>query len=46
MVVSSETPRMPGAIREKNPEGLPAGDFLHRSDPAELRRWAGVEDGR
>jgi sulfite reductase (ferredoxin) len=33
------------AIREQNPEGLPAGDFLHRADPAELRRWAGVEDG-
>jgi sulfite reductase (ferredoxin) len=33
------------AVRERNPEGLPAGDFLHRSDPAELRRWAGVEDG-
>jgi sulfite reductase beta subunit-like hemoprotein len=33
------------SIREKNPEGLPAGDFLRRADPAELRRWAGVEDG-
>jgi len=33
------------AIRERNPEGLPAGEFLHHSDPAELRRWAGVEDG-
>jgi len=32
------------AIRERNPDGLPAGDFLHRADPAELRRWAGVED--
>jgi len=33
------------AIRERNVEGLPAGEFLHRADPAELRRWAGVEDG-
>jgi len=33
------------AIRERNAERLPAGDFLHRTDPAELRRWAGVEDG-
>jgi sulfite reductase (ferredoxin) len=32
------------AIRERNPGGLPAGDFLHRADPAELRRWIGVED--
>jgi sulfite reductase (NADPH) hemoprotein beta-component len=34
-----------GAIRDRNPERLAAGDFLHRTDPAELRRWAGVEDG-
>ena len=33
------------AIRERIRQGLPAGDFLHRADPAELRRWAGVEDG-
>ena len=33
------------AIRERNVERLPAGDFLHRSDPAQLRAWAGVEDG-
>jgi sulfite reductase (ferredoxin) len=33
------------AVRERNAESLPAGDFLHRADPAELRRWAGVEDG-
>jgi sulfite reductase (ferredoxin) len=33
------------AIREHNPQNLPAGDFLHRADPAELRAWAGVEDG-
>jgi sulfite reductase beta subunit-like hemoprotein len=33
------------AVRERNSEGLPAGDFLHHADPAELRGWAGVEDG-
>jgi sulfite reductase (ferredoxin) len=33
------------AIREHNPERLPAGEFLHRTDPAQLRAWAGVEDG-
>ena len=33
------------AIRERNVEKLPAGDFLHRADPAQLRAWAGVEDG-
>ena len=33
------------AIREHNPGGLPAGEFLHRTDPAQLRVWAGVEDG-
>jgi sulfite reductase (ferredoxin) len=33
------------AIRERNADGLPPGDFLHRADPAELRRWAGVEEG-
>jgi hypothetical protein len=33
------------AVRERNPENLPVDDFLHRADPAELRRWAGVEDG-
>ena len=33
------------AIRDRNPSGLPAGDFLRHADPAELRRWAGVEDG-
>jgi len=32
------------AVRERNAENLPAGDFLHRTDPAELRRFAGVED--
>jgi sulfite reductase (ferredoxin) len=33
------------AIRDRNPENRPAGDFLRQADPAELRRWAGVEDG-
>jgi sulfite reductase (ferredoxin) len=33
------------AIRERNAQQLPAGDFLHRADPAELRAWVGVEDG-
>jgi sulfite reductase (ferredoxin) len=33
------------AIRERNVERLPAGDFLHRADPAELRGWADVADG-
>jgi sulfite reductase (ferredoxin) len=32
------------AVRERNREGLPVGDFLHRADPAELRSWIGVED--
>ena len=29
------------AIRERNAAGLPAGDFLHHADPAELRGWVG-----
>lgn len=33
------------AIRERNPEGLPAGDFLHRAEPETLRAWVGVADG-
>lgn len=33
------------AIRDQNPEQLSAGEFLHRTDPARLREWAGVEDG-
>lgn len=32
------------AVKERNPEGLPAGEFLHRADPAELRAWVGVDD--
>jgi sulfite reductase (ferredoxin) len=32
------------AIREHNTAGLPAGDFLHRADPAQLRAWIGIEE--
>jgi sulfite reductase beta subunit-like hemoprotein len=31
------------AVRERNPEGLPAGEFLHRTDPDRLRAWVGVD---
>ena len=31
------------AIRDQNPEGLPAGDFLDQADPAQLREWVGVD---
>jgi sulfite reductase (ferredoxin) len=34
------------AIRDRNPEGLPAGEFLHRTGPDQLREWVGVADGR
>jgi sulfite reductase (ferredoxin) len=34
------------AIRDQNPEGLPAGEFLHHTPPEELRRLAGFEDSR
>jgi sulfite reductase (ferredoxin) len=33
------------AIRERNRDRLPVGEFLHRADPSELRSWIGVEDG-
>lgn len=33
------------AIREHG-SGLPAGDFLHRTDPAQLREWVGIADGK
>lgn len=33
------------AIREHG-AGLPAGDFLHRADPAQLRAWVGIADGK
>jgi sulfite reductase (ferredoxin) len=31
------------AIRERNGEGLPVGEFLHRTDPATLRAWIGLD---
>jgi sulfite reductase beta subunit-like hemoprotein len=31
------------AIRERG-DGAPAGEFLHRTDPAELRGWIGIDD--
>jgi sulfite reductase (ferredoxin) len=31
------------AVRDRNPEGLPAGEFLHRTDPERLRALVGVE---
>jgi sulfite reductase (ferredoxin) len=33
------------AIRERNAEGLPAGEFLHRTPPETLRGWIGIDDG-
>jgi len=33
------------AVRDRNPDGLPAGDFLHQTDPELLRSWVGIEDG-
>jgi sulfite reductase (ferredoxin) len=30
------------AIRDHNPEALPAGEFLHRTEPEQLRAWVGV----
>ena len=32
------------AIRDHG-AGMPAGEFLHQADPAQLRSWVGVEDG-
>ncbi len=34
------------AIRDRNDAKLPAGEFLHRTDPDELRRWVGIADGK
>ncbi|HJO23650.1 MAG: NADPH-dependent assimilatory sulfite reductase hemoprotein subunit [Myxococcota bacterium] len=31
------------AVKERNPEGLPAGEFLHRTEPEALRGWVGIE---
>ncbi len=48
-------PRLPGedmvpalvglfrAVKEHNGEGLPVGEFLHQTDPAQLRAWIGVD---
>jgi sulfite reductase (ferredoxin) len=33
------------AVKEQNTEGLPAGDFLHQTDPELLRKWVGIDDG-
>jgi sulfite reductase (ferredoxin) len=33
------------AIDERNGDGLPVGEFLHRTAPEDLRGWIGVEDG-
>jgi hypothetical protein len=33
------------AIREHG-AGQPAGEFLHRTDPAQLRAWVGIADGK
>jgi hypothetical protein len=32
------------AIRTRNPDGLPAGELLHRTAPDRLREWVGVRD--
>jgi sulfite reductase (ferredoxin) len=32
------------AIRDRNPERLPAGEFLYRTPPEQLRAWVGVGD--
>jgi sulfite reductase (ferredoxin) len=32
------------AVKEHNAAGLPVGDFLHQTDPAQLRAWVGLED--
>jgi sulfite reductase (ferredoxin) len=32
------------AVREHNPDGLPAGELLHRTDPERLRSWVGIEE--
>jgi len=31
------------AVKERNPEGLPAGEFLDRAEPDALRGWVGIE---
>lgn len=49
-------PRLPGeqmvealcgllrAVKEHNSAGLPVGDFLHQTDPDQLREWTGVSE--
>jgi sulfite reductase (ferredoxin) len=32
------------AIRDRNPRGLSAGEFLYRTDPDLLRAWIGIRD--
>ncbi len=32
------------AVRDQNPEGLPAGEFLQRTDPERLRAFVGAPD--
>lgn len=32
------------AIRRHNPDGLPAGEFLHSTPPEQLREWIGLSD--
>jgi len=41
-------PALVGILRAVSEHGAgePAGDFLHRTDPAQLRAWVGVADGK
>jgi hypothetical protein len=32
------------AIQTRNPDRLPAGEFLHRTKPEQLREWVGLRD--
>ncbi len=32
------------AVRERNTDGLPVGEFLHRTNPAVLRDWIGLDE--
>ena len=36
--------RLIGLVAEGPTEGLPAGDFLHATDPELLRKWVGLEE--
>lgn len=33
------------AIRDHNSRGSPVGDFLHDTDPGQLRGWIGIDEG-